>query len=104
MPTIYRPPKKKKTYNSDRRKERQMIYNTDRWRKLRASYLMNHPLCERCQSQGTVREASDVHHKVSFMSTDDQIERESLAYDYDNLESLCRECHNEIHNKKKHDH
>ena len=28
--------------------ERKEIYATTKWRKLRLSYLMDHPLCERC--------------------------------------------------------
>lgn len=34
------------------------------------------------------------------MTTDDMCERERLAFDSDNLQALCRECHVEKHNKK----
>ena len=41
--------KAKKQHNpSNNRIERQKIYNTDRWHKLRASKLMQSPLCEVC--------------------------------------------------------
>lgn len=44
--------------------------------------------------------AEDVHHIVSFMSTADPSKRLALAYDYDNLMSLCKVCHQRIHNLK----
>ncbi|EEF91931.1 hypothetical protein BACCELL_00400 [Bacteroides cellulosilyticus DSM 14838] len=43
--------------------------------------------------------AEDIHHIISFMSTDDPQQRLFLAYDYDNLMSLCKQCHQKIHNK-----
>lgn len=104
MPTIYKPKKKTVTNNQAffqlRRKERQKIYNTDRWRKLRLNYLSQHPLCEECLKKGIIRSAKDIHHIISFMTTDDMCERERLAFDSSNLQALCRECHNKEHNKK----
>lgn len=44
--------------------------------------------------------AEDVHHIISFMSTNDSVERKRLAYDYDNLMSLCKQCHQNIHNER----
>ena len=103
MPTIYKPKKKTVTNNQafyqQRRKERQKIYNTTTWQRL--SYMQQHPLCECCLKGGIIKSAKDIHHKVSFMSTDDKAERERLAFDSDNLQALCRECHNAIHNPKK---
>lgn len=104
MPTIYKPKKKKVTNNQafyqQRRKERQKIYNTDRWRKLRLNYLSQHPLCEECLKRGIIKSAQDIHHVISFMTTDDMCEREKLAFDSSNLQALCRDCHCEKHNKK----
>ncbi|WP_370567588.1 HNH endonuclease [Dysgonomonas sp. Marseille-P4677] len=34
----------------------------------------------------------------SFMSTDDPEERMRLAFDYENLQSLCKKCHQKKHN------
>ena len=47
MPTLSKKKKiqKSTTFNETERKE---IYATTKWRKLRLSYLMDHPLCERC--------------------------------------------------------
>ena len=42
----------------------------------------------------------DVHHITSFMSTTDHLKRIYLAYNPDNLMSLCKECHQKVHNSK----
>ena len=48
MPTIYKPkkiqPKDNNQYNTERRK----IYNSERWRRLRAWKFACNPLCELC--------------------------------------------------------
>jgi 5-methylcytosine-specific restriction protein A len=62
---------------------------------------MNHPLCERCQSKGKITPAIDIHHRISFMTVeDDLLKMKAIAFDYDNLESLCKECHQKEHNQK----
>lgn len=98
MPTIYKPKKTcaKRTdqYNAERRK----IYQSQRWRMMRLAKLAETPLCELCERNGIVKPAIDVHHTVSFMSTDDPVMRKALAYDYANLMSLCKECHQLVHN------
>lgn len=98
MPIIFKPRKmeRKRTdsYDSGRRK----IYQSQRWRMLRLAKLADSPLCERCHQKGLVKPAVDVHHIVSFMTTDDLAKRIQLAYDYENLMSLCKECHQFVHN------
>jgi 5-methylcytosine-specific restriction protein A len=101
MPTINKPKRRKRIdegnrYADDRRK----IYATIRWRKLRMWKLCCNPLCEICVQNGKIVPAEDVHHIVSFMSTADPSKRLALAYDYDNLMSLCKVCHQRIHNLK----
>lgn len=104
MPTIYKPRKKKvinnQAYYQQRRKERQKIYNTSTWQRLRLSYMQQHPLCEECLKKGIIKSAKDIHHIISFMTTDDMCERERLAFDSNNLQALCRDCHCEKHNQK----
>lgn len=97
MPTIYKPRKKPQNKSGDDYRLRQSIYQTARWRTLRLVKLADAPLCERCAQNGKVVPAVDVHHIKSFTSTDDPIERKRLAYDYDNLMSLCKECHRDVH-------
>lgn len=100
MPTISRPKRvQKKTgdfYDTERRK----IYNSERWRRLRAWKFACNPLCEMCLKEDKTVPAEDIHHIISFMSTDDLQQRLYLAYDFDNLMSLCKQCHGSIHNSK----
>ena len=62
--------------------------------------LKNDPLCEMCLEEGIVTPADDVHHIVSFMSVTDKHSRTYLAYDYNNLKSLCKKHHQLVHNSK----
>lgn len=98
MPTINKPkrtpPKRGNHYDSDRRK----IYNSERWQRLRAWKFTNDPLCELCIKEQRATPTEDIHHITSFMSTEDPIQRVFLAYDYDNLMSLCKPCHQRMHN------
>ena len=51
-------------------------------------------LCEMCKKKGIIREGIDVHHLV-------EISKDwSKRLDYDNLVLLCKDCHNEIHNRQ----
>jgi len=75
-------------YENSRETATQRGYGT-RWQKLRNSYVKAHPLCEECLRKGLITPVKDVHHKVKHNG--DPV----LLYDWDNLESLCRACHNE---------
>ena len=101
MPTIYKPPKKYQKNETEYQKERQAIYNSARWRRLSAWKKSCDPLCEDCLAKGVTTPTEDVHHIVSFMSTDDPGLRLQLAYDFDNLLSLCDRCHQLRHNKSR---
>lgn len=97
MPYLKKPEKIKQT--SIKREERNEVYTSTRWRKLRLAYLQSHPLCESCLEQGKFTPSVDIHHIISFMSTNDPLKRKYLAFDYNNLMALCKECHQKIHNK-----
>ncbi len=97
MPYLKKPEKTKQT--SIKREERNEVYTSTRWKKLRLSYLQNHPLCESCLKQDKFTPSVDIHHIISFMSTNDPLKRKYLAFDYNNLMALCKECHQKIHNK-----
>lgn len=88
MPTIEKVkkmiPKTNNMYNQERRK----IYDSERWRRLREWKLINNPLCELCLKDGNTVPA-------------EENERKRLAYDYDNLMSLCKRCHQRIHNNNE---
>lgn len=98
MPTISKPCKKRMKPSSFMEKERKKVYQSERWKRLRALKFANNPLCELCLQEGRVTPAEDVHHIVSFMTADDPATRYQLAYDYDNLMSLCKQCHQRQHN------
>lgn len=59
---------------------------------------MDNPLCEVCLLAGKVTLAIDIHHIISFLSTDNSNKRSDLAFDYNNLQSVCKNCHQKIHN------
>lgn len=93
--------RRKRDYCSNLNREaRRRIYNDRRWKAAANAHLIDHPLCEECLKRGINTPAEDVHHIVSFMTTDDPFERERLAfYDPDNLMSLCKQCHQLIHSR-----
>lgn len=97
MPTINKPKRKPKnlTFNEKVRKE---IYATSKWRKLREAKLIQNPLCEICLQNNIITSGIDVHHITSFVSVTDQLRRLELAYNFDNLQTLCKICHQKIHN------
>jgi 5-methylcytosine-specific restriction protein A len=99
MPTIFKPKKKQPKSNNQYNAERRKIYNSERWRRLRAWKFACNPLCELCLQENKTVPAEDIHHIISFMSTDDPRQRLFLAYDYNNLMSLCKQCHQKIHNQ-----
>ena len=77
----------------------QKLLNSKRWKMIRAAYLRQHPLCERCQREGFVTAAVDVHHKTPVESAKTEQEMEYLAYNMggNNLEALCIPCHIKTH-------
>lgn len=98
MPTINKLQRKKKSSernDTDMRKLRQEAYQNTAWRKMRDTYLVSHPICERCLEKGKVTPATDIHHKRSPFKKGEI--NWTLLLDYDNLMSLCKECHGELH-------
>jgi 5-methylcytosine-specific restriction enzyme A len=74
-------------------RERNRFYGSVPWRKLRAAFLAENPLCLRCAAEG--REgvpATVAHHVVERLDDPDR------ALDWDNLEALCASCHTNHHN------
>ena len=58
------------------------------WKRIRDRYISLHPLCERCEKQGRIPPAEEVHHikPLSCGGTNET----------SNLMSLCTSCHSEI--------
>ena len=105
MPYINRFPTnrnwKRKPYrkkNSTKAKLRAKLYNNSKWRKLRESYLMYHPMCEMCEKENKVTPARDVHHINSpFEDGLTDSERLGRLLDSTNLMSLCQYHHGLLH-------
>lgn len=94
-------PKRKRDYNTPRRKERQSFYNTGKWKALRTKKMQDQPICENCYYNGQVTPAEDIHHIQSpFLKGYTRIRKNELMFDYNNLMSLCKRCHSDYHNNK----
>ena len=59
------------------------------WKRIRDSYVKEHPFCEQCFERGILVPVSEVHHKIPISK--------GGTHDRSNLMSLCRSCHNKIH-------
>ena len=79
----------------------QRLLNSKRWKELRISYLREHPLCERCQAEGYVRAAVDIHHRKPISSAMTVQEMFRLCYLSSNLQALCIPCHIKVHKAMK---
>jgi 5-methylcytosine-specific restriction protein A len=89
---------KRKNYSSKLHNDNHIhVYNSSIWRNLRITKLKNDPLCEMCKSKGKLTLAIDVHHIIPISSTNDIQQKKALGFDYNNLMSLCKDCHKEIH-------
>ena len=72
------------------------FYNSPAWRSTRVNYLKKvGGLCERCMKKGLYVPAEIVHHKKWL--TPENINDPRITLSFDNLEALCRQCHEEEH-------
>lgn len=103
MPTIELPEKKPRTKYKPQEGATlwaNQLYNTVRWRKLREGQLQLQPLCEKCLEEGRITAATDVHHKYEISNAGSFLEAMDIAYDSNNLMSLCSKCHDALHARK----
>lgn len=71
------------------------FYKSRPWRSLRKQALeRDNYECQVCKRYGRYRLARNVHHLKEVKV------RPDLALTLDNLESVCIQCHNEIHDKR----
>lgn len=84
-----RQPKKYEVYKK--------LINCYRWQMLRKKKFLANPLCEDCLKEGRVTPTEEVHHVTPVERGRDEAEMRRLAYDYNNLRSLCRACHARYH-------
>lgn len=77
----------------------QPFYKSKAWRKCRAAYIKSvGGLCERHLKQNKIVKGYIVHHKDYI--TEENINDPDITLNFDNLEYLCHDCHNEEHFKK----
>ena len=93
MPTL----KRKKTYKREKNKFKKNYYLSKRWILLRDEKRLNNPLCEVCLFRGRTKAMGEVHHIIPIATGMSEVGKEALAYDRNNLISLCYECHDEVH-------
>lgn len=100
MPYLKKAKRPSRESDDQKRRERQKIYSSKKWKLMRLAYIDQHPLCEICLQKGRVNAAVDVHHRVSFTDFDG-LKRLEMAYNPANLMALCKECHTNIHLHEK---
>ena len=81
------------------------FYHSPAWLRNRKAYMnrvIDSPwglippgLCERCYSNGIMRPAKVVHHKIHL--TPQNISDPSVTLAFDNFQRLCQDCHAAVH-------
>lgn len=82
-------------YNKSRDPKYIRFYNSIEWRTLSSKYMQDKQY--RCESKECKAIATEVHH-IKPIQTPEGWER---RLDYNNLECVCLDCHNERHNRFK---
>lgn len=80
-----------------RDKDYRKMISSSQWLKLRRVILTEHPLCERCQADGLIAAATEVHHRRPVESGINREEMRRLMFNPDNLAALCHRCHVVVH-------
>ena len=101
MPTIKLLRRKRDNVCTQRKGKFQEVYQDKRWKFMVASKKRVNPLCERCEKLNKVTAMKEVHHIIPFERGKTAQEVESLAFDWDNIESLCETCHEIRHKELK---
>lgn len=73
------------------------LIHTSRWVRLRHEVLTSHPLCERCEAEGYITPACEVHHRTPVEYGLNYAEKYRLMFDPKNLCALCHDCHVRTH-------
>ena len=91
--------------NQQQAKDKATIYNSREWKQLTILKKRANPLCEQCIKDGEaigipggyVKSAECVHHIIPIETARTKDEMRRLAFDWNNLMSLCKSCHARIH-------
>lgn len=87
--------------NIKQQKDKQEIYNSREWKKLRIAKLRStNGLCEECMKEGIVTAAHAVHHRHPIEDSTSKAEMRKWAFMWENLVSVCDACHAKIHKEQ----
>lgn len=75
----------------------QQLINSSRWLRLRRDVLTAHPLCQRCEVEGRLTAATEVHHVRPVEEAITYSDKQQRMYDPHNLRALCHDCHVRTH-------
>lgn len=76
------------------------FYDSTTWRECRKAYIKAaRGLCERCLANGLYVPGEVVHHKTYINA--ENITDPQVLTDFNNLELLCRKCHEQEHGRLK---
>lgn len=75
------------------------FYKSKDWRQCRLGYIDSvNGLCERCLNKGKLRPGKIVHH-IQYI-TPNNINDPYITLNWNNLEYVCQDCHNNEHQSK----
>lgn len=86
------------SFYQENREEQNRFYKGRKWKRCRDAYISEHPFCERCMKLGIITAAEHVHHIIEL--NESNYKDPMIAFNPDNLESLCFECHKAEHEPK----
>ena len=79
------------------------IYKTKQWENVRQYVIArDQGLCVECKKRGIIKPFKIIHHIVWL--TDDNKHDWNIAYNPNNLECLCNDCHEKIHKRNTETH
>lgn len=96
MPTVNLGKRKKQEITKNKYNHQQ-IYQDVRWKRIVFVKHLENPVCEECERQGRTTATEEIHHIIPFQQGRTPLEVERLAFDIENTESLCIECHHKKH-------
>lgn len=71
------------------------FYQSKKWRRVRKLYVMENPLCVKCEERGLITEVQEVDHIIPLRLG-------GAKFDFENLQSLCKSCHARKSGKEAH--
>lgn len=73
------------------------LIHSERWLLLRRDIITRHPVCQRCEEEGRLTPACEVHHIIPAETAINESEMRRLMFDPHNLRALCHDCHVKTH-------